>query len=132
MCLSQARCRYDLGMILSIKSQPAPLHIDEDGVARVGRTRVTLETVIGASKNGASAEEITERYDALDLAEIYAVIGYYLSNKPDVDAYLRAPRHCQRLISRLMLIRLLQQATMGSSKFKLRTFRVAGVLQSTA
>jgi uncharacterized protein (DUF433 family) len=77
-----------VAMILSIESQPAPLHIDEDGVARVGRTRVTLETVIGAFKKGASAEEIAERYDALDLAEIYAVIGYYLSHKSDVDAYL--------------------------------------------
>jgi len=75
-------------MILSIESQPAPLHIDEDGVARIGRTRVTLETVIAAFKNGASAEEIAERYDALDLAEIYAVIGYYLSHKSEVDAYV--------------------------------------------
>ena len=75
-------------MILSIESQPAPVHIDEDGVARVGGTRVTLETVIAAFKNGASAEEIAERYDALDLAEIYAVIGYYLSHKSDVDTYL--------------------------------------------
>ena len=81
-------------MILSIDAQPNPLHIDDDGVVRVCGTRVTLETVIGAFKNGASAEEIAERYDSLGLAEVYAVISYYLSHKPDVDAYLdESARH---------------------------------------
>ena len=65
-----------------------PLHIDGDGVARVAGTRVTLETVIGAFKNGASAEEIANRYDSLDLADVYAVVSYYLSHVSDVDAYL--------------------------------------------
>ena len=79
---------YDPVMSLSIEPQSTPLQIDEDGVVRVGGTRVTMETMVGAFKNGASAEEIVERYDALDLAEVYAVISYYLSHKPDVDAYL--------------------------------------------
>ena len=38
---------YDLAMILSIEPQPAPLHIDEDGIARVGRTRVTPAAAAG-------------------------------------------------------------------------------------
>ena len=75
-------------MSFSIEPQSTPLQIDEDGVVRVGGTRVTMETMVGAFKNGASAEEIAERYDALELAEVYAVISYYLSHKPDVDAYL--------------------------------------------
>jgi uncharacterized protein (DUF433 family) len=79
---------YILLMTLSVEAQPVPLRIDEDGVARVGRTRVTLETVIGAFQNGASAEEIVERYDSLELADVYAIIGYYLSHKPEIETYL--------------------------------------------
>jgi hypothetical protein len=56
---------------------------------RVGTTRVTLDTVVSAFREGASAEEIAYQYPSLRLADIYAVLGYYLDNQADVDAYLR-------------------------------------------
>lgn len=74
---------------LSIKARPIPLEMDVDGVVRVGGTRVTLDTVIAAFNEGATAEEIVYQYPSLDLADVYAVLGYYLQRRSDVEAYLR-------------------------------------------
>ncbi|MGH2353857.1 MAG: DUF433 domain-containing protein [Chloroflexota bacterium] len=52
-------------------------------------TRVTLDTVISAFAEGAAPEGIRQRYPTLDLADVYAVLGYYLQHRTDVDAYLR-------------------------------------------
>lgn len=81
-------------MNLPLAASPIPLHTDPDGVVRVGNTRVTLETVIGAFLDGASAEEIAYQYPSLALADVYAVIAYYLRRRSDVDAYLQQ-RHEQ-------------------------------------
>jgi uncharacterized protein (DUF433 family) len=75
-------------MGLTITKEAVPLHAAEDGVVRVGGTRVTLDTVVGAFQEGASAEEIAEQYPALTLADAYAAIGYYLRHQSEVEAYL--------------------------------------------
>ncbi len=74
---------------LTITAKPIPLEAGTDGVVRVGGTRVTLDTVVTAFKQGATAEEIVYQYPSLDLADVYAVIAYYLQRRPKVDAYLR-------------------------------------------
>jgi uncharacterized protein (DUF433 family) len=76
-------------MSLAIASERLPLAEDADGVVRVGGTRVTLDAVVGAFNDGASAEDIVSMYPSLDLADVYAVIAYYLRRRADVDAYLR-------------------------------------------
>jgi uncharacterized protein (DUF433 family) len=76
-------------MTLSILAEPAPLAITKDGVVRVGRTRVTLDTVITAFLEGATAEEILDQYPSLDLSDIYSTIGYYLRHKAEVESYLQ-------------------------------------------
>jgi len=76
-------------MSLAIVTEPLPLMIDKDGVVRVGHTRVTLDTVVAAFRDGATAEEIVQQYPSLQLADVYAVIGYYLRQQAEVDAYLR-------------------------------------------
>jgi uncharacterized protein (DUF433 family) len=75
-------------MALLIEAQPVPLIMDADGVVRVGNTRVTLDTVIAAFLEGATAEEIAHQYPSLNLPDIYSVIGYYLKNRYEVDRYL--------------------------------------------
>lgn len=70
----------------------APLSIDADQVIRVGRTRVTLDTVISAFLEGATAEEIAEDYSSLNLADVYVVLGFYLGHKAVVDQYLEERR----------------------------------------
>ena len=76
-------------MILSAPSELIPLATDQDGVIRVGHTRVTLDTVIAAFKEGATAEEIAQQYPSLQLADIYAVLTYYLRQRETVETYLQ-------------------------------------------
>ena len=66
-----------------------PLHTDKHGKIRVGDTRILLELVIRAFQQGESAEGILEMYSVLKLADVYAVLAYYLANRADVDAYVR-------------------------------------------
>jgi len=75
-------------MVLTITTEPTPLETDFDGVVRVGKTRVTLDTVVTAFLEGATIEEIGIQYPALELSDIYSAVGYYLKHKAEVDAYL--------------------------------------------
>jgi uncharacterized protein (DUF433 family) len=76
-------------MSLTVEQQIIPLEADQDGVMRLGNTRVTLDTVVHAFEQGHTAEEIVSHYPALRLADVYAVISYYLNNQAAVEAYLR-------------------------------------------
>lgn len=55
----------------------------------MGETRVRLDTVVFAFNEGCTAEEIISRYPSLKLVDVYAVIAYYLENKPDIDRYVK-------------------------------------------
>lgn len=76
-------------MTLTIGTENIPLVLDADGVARIAGTRVTLDTLVAAFEEGATAEEIVHQYPSLRLADVYSVIGYYLRRRQDVEAYLR-------------------------------------------
>ena len=76
------------GPNLLIEITPIPLEADADGVVRVGGTRVTLDTIVAAFREGATAEEIVYQYPSLNLADVYSVIGYYLQRRSDVETYL--------------------------------------------
>ena len=76
-------------MSLVTDHTPIPLAPDADGGIRVGGTRVTLETLVAVFMAGATAEEIVQRYPSLDLGDVYAVIGYYLHHRQEVEAYLQ-------------------------------------------
>ena len=78
-----------------IETRPVPLRLDAAGVLRVGNTRVSLDSVLTAFHDGATPEEILLQYDVLSLADVYAVISYYLDHMEDIGAYLAA-RHTQR------------------------------------
>ena len=75
-------------MTISSATEVIPFQVDADGVARVGGTRVTLDTVIAAFLQGATAEEIAQQYPTLNLADIYYLIGYYLPRPSEVESYL--------------------------------------------
>ena len=69
-----------------------PIETDLDGVIRVAGTRVTLDTLVEAFNEGATAEEITQQYPSLELGDVYAVIGYFLHNRDEVEQYLERRR----------------------------------------
>lgn len=79
-----------------------PLREDAHGVIRVGGTRVTLETLLVAWRNGSSAEHIAEQYPALSLTDVYKVIAYVLEHPDDMRAYLeKAEREEREAIKRI-------------------------------
>ena len=82
-------------MALAPTTEVIPLTVDAHGVLRVGNTRVTLDTVLAAFADGATAEEIVQQYPSLHLADVYSVIGYYLRHTTEVGVYLQQ-RHQQR------------------------------------
>ena len=71
-------------------TEHVPLKCDADGVMRVGGTRVRLDTVVFAFNAGATAEEIVQQYPSLMLADVYAVLTYYLRHRSEVDGYVAA------------------------------------------
>jgi uncharacterized protein (DUF433 family) len=87
---------------IGIETIRSPLRFDENGVCRVAGTRVTLLTLMDAFQEGASAEEIQQEYPSVTLAEVYAVIAFYLSRREEVDAYLATVRrHEARVIAEI-------------------------------
>lgn len=71
-----------------LTTETIPLETDSHGVIRVSRTRVTLDTIVAAFNEGATAEEIAQQYPVVPLADVYYVIGYYLRRREEVEAYM--------------------------------------------
>ncbi|MBI2755728.1 MAG: DUF433 domain-containing protein [Chloroflexi bacterium] len=65
-----------------------PLVQTTDGAVLVEGTRVPLDVVVSAFQAGKAAEEIVLSYQTLDLADVYAVLTYYLRHQDEVDGYL--------------------------------------------
>jgi uncharacterized protein (DUF433 family) len=65
-----------------------PLRTDQDGVIRIGPTRVTLVTIIQCLRRGDTAEYIHEGFPTVPFADIHSVIAYYLLNQREVDEYV--------------------------------------------
>jgi uncharacterized protein (DUF433 family) len=82
-------------MALVIEPQVAervPLRTTEEGAVLVEGTRVPLDTLVAAFNAGQSAEEIVLGYPTLNLADVYAVLTYYLRHRDEVDGYVRERR----------------------------------------
>ena len=50
--------------------------------------RESLDTVVAALWDGATAEEIVQQYPSISLADVYHVIGYALRHATEVETYL--------------------------------------------
>lgn len=66
-----------------------PLQVDAEGVIRIRDTRVTLYTLVKTYQLGETPEDLHEGFPTVSLADIYAVIAYYLAHQAEIDAYLR-------------------------------------------
>jgi len=75
-------------MEMVLQAEAPPLYRDASGALRIGRSRVLLELMIWAFEDGATPEVIAQRYSTATLADIYAVISYYLRHREDIKAYL--------------------------------------------
>ena len=74
-------------MITLETTQNVPLTLTENGTIRVTGSRVSLEAVVYQYEQGNSAEQIHESFPSLRLADIHAVISYYLNHRDQVDEY---------------------------------------------
>jgi len=66
-----------------------PLRLDDGGVVRVGKSRISLDLVVEQYENGVTPEDMVRAYDTLVLADVYAAIAYYLRHQSEVRAYLK-------------------------------------------
>jgi uncharacterized protein (DUF433 family) len=89
-------------MNITLQSEAPPLRKDASGALRVGCSRVLAELVIRAFQDGATAEAIAQRYPTTTLADVYAVIAYYLRHRSDMELYLtERDRHASEVHDRI-------------------------------
>src|ERR1700680_1806777 len=74
---------------LSLHADPPPLRVDEGGAVRVGNSRINLDLVVEQYENGMTPEDMVRAYDTLVLADVHAVVSYYLRHRDEVRAYLK-------------------------------------------
>src|SRR2546421_5140550 len=75
--------------ILPLSAESPPIRVDQGGAVRVGESRVSLDLVVEEYENGMTPEDMVRAYDTLALADVYAVIAYYLRHRDEVRAYLK-------------------------------------------
>lgn len=66
-----------------------PLQADENGILRAGSARAALASLITDYHNGSTPETIALRYAGITTADVYFLIGYYLSRQAEFDDYLK-------------------------------------------
>lgn len=74
---------------LPLHADPLPLRVEEGGAVRVGKSRISLDLVVEQYESGVSPEDMVRAYDTLVLADVHAVIAYYLRHREQVRAYLK-------------------------------------------
>lgn len=87
---------------LDLEPRAVPLTRLENGVYRVTGTRIPLERIVDCYEEGAIPEEIVRDFDTLKLADVYAVISYYLDHKDAVEKYMREQEEESEAIRRMI------------------------------
>jgi uncharacterized protein (DUF433 family) len=59
-----------------------------DGAYRIADSRVSLDSVVYAWRDGLSPETIKANFPVLTLEEVYGAITFYLANQEEIDKYL--------------------------------------------
>jgi len=77
-------------MSRAVVADPTPLRRDENGVLRMGETRVSLDSIVYRHRQGDTPAEIHESFPDVPLADVYAAISYYLRHQEEVAEYLAA------------------------------------------
>jgi uncharacterized protein (DUF433 family) len=65
------------------------VHIEQrEGVYYIPGTRITLDSIVYAFREGCSPECIREDFVGLSLAHVYGAIAFYLDHQTEIDSYL--------------------------------------------
>ena len=54
----------------------------------VEETRISLDSIVYAFRQGLSPESIVQSFPLLTLEQVYGAITFYLANRADIDTYL--------------------------------------------
>ena len=64
-------------------------HIERrEGCYYISGTRISLDSIVYAFREGCSPESIREDFDGLTLAAVYGAIAFYLDRQAEIDSYL--------------------------------------------
>jgi len=72
----------------AIDPEPVPLVEDRAGRLVVPGTRISLDVLVADFKRGKTPEAIHEGYETVSLADVYAILAYYLRHRAEVEAHL--------------------------------------------
>ncbi len=61
----------------------------ENGAYRIAGTRVSLDSIVYSFWNGETPETIVQNFSTLQLEQIYGAIAFYLTNRDEIDEYMR-------------------------------------------
>lgn len=75
-----------------------PVHVEVNGAARIGDTRVTLEVILTAFEQGETPEQIVHAYPSLQLGDVCTLYAYYCRNKALFCQYLEQSRAQEQAI----------------------------------
>ncbi len=71
-----------------LEPEAPPVRMD-GGTMRVGKSRVSINSVIYHFKQGETPERIVELFPTLTLSDTYAAIGYYLKHTEEIEQYFQ-------------------------------------------
>jgi uncharacterized protein (DUF433 family) len=60
------------------------------GRPRIAGTGVTVQRIVGWYKLGLTPDEIADKIDHIDLAQIHAALAYYHANREQIEAAIEA------------------------------------------
>ena len=80
-------------------ARPDLLTRTSEGVLRITGTRIDLDSVIQAFRDGATPEEMCQDFPSLPLAQVYSLLAFYLNQQDAVDAYLVEQAQASTIIS---------------------------------
>ena len=64
-------------------------HVEQrEGVYYIAGTRISLDSIVYAFREGCSPETIREDFEGLTLAHVYGAIAFYLDHQAEIDKYL--------------------------------------------
>ncbi len=85
-----------------IEPEAPPLQQVDGGAICVRGSRVTLETIYAAFRQGNTAEQISQMFPTIALGDIYAVIAFVLRHPAEVAEYVHERERIGDVVRREM------------------------------
>jgi uncharacterized protein (DUF433 family) len=65
------------------------LYVDKvQGEYRIAGSRVSLDSIVQAYRNGQTAESIAQSFPGVTLEQVHGALAFYLAHQAEIDAYI--------------------------------------------